>query len=144
MELLKLVALDEGDLDIVSAHVQDAVIKVSDLVFEAREKRFAVAMNRFVWEKKRRFFDRSNERRRAVLHFDRVLAASSVGIDRSRADDVLALLAIRFTPADPPAGEIELIFAGDVTIRLRAECIEARLTDLGAAWETPSRPDHET
>ena len=31
--MLKLVALDEEDLKIVSAHVQDAVMKVGDLEF---------------------------------------------------------------------------------------------------------------
>ena len=48
MDLLKLAALDEKDLEIISAHVQDAVMKVDDLTYRAAEKRFLVAMNRFV------------------------------------------------------------------------------------------------
>jgi hypothetical protein len=67
----------------------------------------------------------------------------TVGISRDKPDDILSLLAIRFKPADPPSGTIELIFAGTAAIRLEAECIEARLTDLGAAWEASSRPVHD-
>ncbi|TGP15887.1 DUF2948 family protein, partial [Mesorhizobium sp. M1D.F.Ca.ET.234.01.1.1] len=33
MAALKLIALDDQDLSIVSAHVQDAVMKVSDLEY---------------------------------------------------------------------------------------------------------------
>ncbi|EKF40880.1 DUF2948 family protein [Nitratireductor indicus] len=146
MEFLKLVALDEVDLGILSAHLQDAVAKVSDLSFERSEKRFAVAFNRFVWEKevRRTAFRRSpHERRRAILHFDRVLTVRAIGIDRNRPNDVLSLLAINFIAGEAPSGTIELIFSGDTAIRLEVECIEARLTDLGAAWETASRPAHD-
>ncbi|MCR4265547.1 DUF2948 family protein [Nitratireductor sp. ZSWI3] len=146
MDFLKLVALDEVDLGIISAHVQDAVVKVGDLAFERPEKRFAAAMNRFVWEKEtRRRFLRPlpHERRRSIVHFDRVLSTKASGIDRSRPGDVLSLLAIHFVPGEAPSGTIELIFSGDAAIRLEVECIEARLTDLGAAWETPARPSHD-
>ncbi len=40
MDLLRLMALDQGDLDIVSAHVQDAVIRVGDLDFSAARRQF--------------------------------------------------------------------------------------------------------
>ena len=39
---LKLIALDADDLAIVSAHLQDAVLKAADLVYLPREKRFAL------------------------------------------------------------------------------------------------------
>ncbi len=141
MDALKLVALDAEDLNIVSAHVQDAVTKVGELEFLPRVRRFVVPMNRFVWEKKSVFFRQNNERRRAVLHFDRVLGAKTSGISRGRPDDVLSLLAISFVPIREPAGIVELIFAGDGAIMLEVECIEARLADLGGAWEA-SRPAH--
>lgn len=140
---LKLVALDEEDLKIVSAHAQDAVMKLADIDYRAGEKRLLVAMNRFVWEKPDGVFTRRNERRRSVLHFERVLGVRSTGIDRDNREAVLSLLAIRFVPSEAPAGTIELIFSGDAAIRLEVECIEARLADLGAAWDTRSRPAHE-
>ena len=143
MQPLKLAALDEDDLKIVSAHVQDAVMKVGDLDYAARSKRFVAAMNRFAWEASRGgLFRRHNERRRSVLHFDRVLSVRTTGVDVSRPDEVLSLLAIRFDTGEAPAGAIELVLSGGGIVRLEVECIEARLADLGAAWETASRPLH--
>ena len=144
MTPLKLVALDEKDLEIVSAHTQDAVMKVGDLAFLPEAKRFVAPMNRFAWEAAKGFFRRRDERRNSVLHFDRVLGAKLAGIDRSKPDEVLSLLAVRFEASDVPAGAIQLIFSGGGTIRLDVECIEARLADLGAAWQAGSRPIHRT
>lgn len=147
MDFLKLVALDDVDLGILSAHLQDAVVKVGDLAFEPSNRRFAVACNRFVWENETRrgFLKKTpHERRRSILHFDRVQHVRAAGINRGRPDDVLSLLALNFIPAEEtPTGVVELIFSGDAALRLDVECIEARLTDLGAAWETPSRPRHD-
>ena len=52
MTALKLLALDEDDLKVMSAHVQDAVMKVGDLQFLPAAKRFVLPMNRFAWEVK--------------------------------------------------------------------------------------------
>ena len=144
MDLLKLIALDAADLAIVSAHVQDAVTKVGDLAFSPAEKRFVLPLYRFVWEVEAgRFRKPHNERRNSVLHFERVLAVKATGIDRDKKQDVLSLLAINFEPGDAPAGAIDLIFAGSAVVRLEVEVIEARLADLGGAWEAASRPDHK-
>lgn len=144
MSELKLVALDEEDLKVISAHCQDAVLKTKDIAYFPAERRLVVAMNRFVWEKKTGFFRRDYERRRTALHFERVLSVKLSGVDRTRPEDVHELLAIRFTAGELPAGTIELVFAGDAAMRLEVEYIEARLADLGAAWETGSRPQHTT
>lgn len=144
MEALKLLAFDSEDLRIVSAHVQDAVMKIADLKVAASSRSFSVEMNRFVWEKKRGFFDRTGERRRALLVIKRVLSVRSTGIDRAKAGDVLNLLAVTFhRGAEEPAGAIELTFSGSAAMRLEVECIEVQLTDVGAAWETQARPDHQ-
>lgn len=143
MDLLKLIALDADDLAVVSAHVQDAVAKVGDLTYQPGEKRFVVPMHRFVWEIDAGTFRKPhNERRNSVLHFERVLGARAIGIDREKRHEVLELLAVRFEPATEPAGTIELTFAGGGAIRLDVEVVEARLADLGGAWEASSRPRH--
>jgi hypothetical protein len=142
MDVLKLIALDDQDLGIISACVQDAVMKVGELEYLPAAKRFVLPMNRFVWEKKSSFFRQHNERRQSVLHFDRVLGAKLSGISRDKPAEILALLAISFVPLSGPAGIVELIFAGDSAIMLEVECIEARLADLGSAWEATSRPAH--
>lgn len=143
MDALKLVALDDQDLSIISAHVQDAVAKVGDLEYLPATKRFVLPMNRFAWEAKSGLFRRHNERRQSVLHFDRVLGAKTSGIPRDKPAQVLSLLAISFLALDAPAGIVELIFSGGGAIMLDVECIEARLADLGGAWEAASRPLHK-
>ena len=142
MDQLKLAALDEDDLKVISAHVQDALMQIGDIDYSPARKWFLVPMNRFVHDGKRGLFRRKYERRRSVLHFEHVLSVRSTGIDRDHIEDVLSLLAIRFIPGEAPAGTIELVFAGNATIQLGVEFIEARLADLGAAWETASRPEH--
>lgn len=144
MSPLKLVALDTQDLEVVSAYVQDAVMKVADLSYLPAERRFVAAMNRFAWEKRPRLFSRRGERRRSVLHFEGVKAVTSSGLDRDGSgEDVLSLLAVRFEPgAEAPAGTIELTCSGAAAIRLEVDYIEARLADLGGAWEAASRPRH--
>ena len=143
MDQLKLVALDEEDLKVVSAHVQDAVMKIGDIEFLPSLKRFIVPMNRFVWEGRARFFQPRPQRRNCVLHFDRVLNAKTSGIARDKPADILSLLAVSFVPMDSPAGIVELIFSGGGTIMLDVECVEARLADLGGAWQASSRPSHK-
>jgi hypothetical protein len=141
MSELKLVALDEEDLKIISAYCQDAVLKAGNMIYDSGRKQVVSQMNRFVWEKKTGFFRRNYERRLAALHFEGVTRVRMTGIDRAR-DDVLELLALRFLAGDAPSGTVELVFAGQAAIRLDVEYIEARLADLGAAWETGNRPQH--
>ncbi len=142
MAALKLIALDDQDLSIVSAHVQDAVMKVSDMEYLPAAKRFVLTMNRFAWEAKSGLFRQHNERRQSVLHFDRVLGVKTSGIARDKPAEVLSLLAISFIPISKPAGIVELVFSGGGTIMLDVECIEARLADVGGSWEATSRPVH--
>lgn len=143
MDHLKLVALDEEDLGIISAHVQDAVTKVGDLKFLRAEQRFVLPINRFAWERQMGRSGKTPERRNAVLHFDRVLTVQSAGIDIERRAETLVLLALAFHSGETPGGIIELLFSADATIRLGVECIETRLADLGGAWEASSKPKHD-
>jgi len=78
-----------------------------------------------------------------VLNFTRVLSAKAMRIPRDQPDEILSLLTISFTPTSAPAGLVELVFSGGGTIRLEVECIEARIADLGGAWEASSRPVHK-
>jgi sporulation-control protein spo0M len=99
-------------------------------------------VNRYAWEKKRSLFSRRGERRRSVLHFNRVLGVRSSGINQAKGDTVLSLLAIEFAPSEAPAGTIELTFAGGGAMALDVEVIEIQLADVGGAWEAAARPRH--
>ena len=140
---LKLAAIDEEDLAVVSAHVQDAVLKVGDMLYLPKERRFALAMNRFIWERAEDGRRRDYERRRTALTFDRVNAVKTTGLDRGRPDTVLELLAVAFEPTDAPGGCVTLVFAGGAAVQIDVEVIEARLADLGAAWATRAKPAHD-
>jgi hypothetical protein len=138
-EPLKLIALDADDLSVISAHLQDAVLKRGDIVWLPGEKRFALALRRFDWEGAAQGQKR---RRLSALHFERVTAARSTKV--AAGDAVLSLLAVTFTQSDDPAGQVTLHFSDGAAIRLDVECIEAQMKDLGPMWEavaTPAHPD---
>ena len=139
LEHLRLLALDGDDLAIISAHLQDAVLKAGDLSYLPDQTAFALLARRFDWET-----GGDDPRRRLTgLHIDRVLSCRSRGIDRSRPDEALNLLAVTFDVGDAPSGTLRLVFAGGASIELAVECIEARLKDLGPVWATETRPEHK-
>jgi hypothetical protein len=145
MPELKLIALDADDLKVISAHLQDAVLKVGDIAYLPRERRYAAIGNRFDWTEALAGPNGGADtytRRRAALRFERVLGAKVQGIDLARKDAVLELLAIAFEPGEAPQGHVMLHFAGGGAIRLEVECIEAELKDLGPVWSAASMPRH--
>lgn len=139
MDTLKLVALDAEDLAVVSAHLQDAVIKVADMAWLAKDKRFALVCNRFDWEAAD---GGQRRRRRTGLRFDRVRSVRHrlAGADP---DAVLNLLAVTFDEDSAPSGAVTLVFSGGAAIRIEVECLECEMRDLGPMWETPSTPVHD-
>ncbi len=76
-EPIKLVALDHDDLKILSAHLQDAVLRMSDMVYMPAERHFAAVLSRFDWLAAETDGGRhSNMRRcRCALRFDKVTRA---------------------------------------------------------------------
>lgn len=139
--MLRLTALDAEDLSIISAHMQDAVLKAGDLSYLRKARKFALIANRFVWEHEAKA--EHFERRRAGLHFDRVNKVTVQNLRRDDREAVLSLLSIGFEAGKAPSGVIVLNFSGGGTIRLEVECIEAQLSDLGPAWTTANMPQHE-
>jgi hypothetical protein len=127
---LKLIALDADDLAVISTHVQDARVLISDIVWRQSEKRLVIGMNRLDWEQS--LSGRTEPRRLvAALRFDRVLACKSRNIDLAKPDSLLELVGIEFHDADAPGGSALLIFAHGGALRLDVECLECELTDLG-------------
>jgi len=154
MSSLKLIALDAEDLAVVSAHVQDGVLKVADMMFDRRGKRFAAVFNRFDWSDALGVMadgasdakSKTEYRRvQSALRFDRVHSAKVQGIDLTAGGSVLSLLALQFTPAGPDRldGSVLIQFSGNSAIKLEVECIEAELKDLGPAWQANGLPAHQ-
>jgi Protein of unknown function (DUF2948) len=142
MGALKLTALDEEDLEVISAHLQDAVMRVGDMTYLPAEKRFAIVLNRFDWENAQASKTEGYQRRRAGVDFGRVLGVRTRNLHRQSDDAILSLLSVGFQVDEPPSGKIILVLAGDGEIELNVECIEGRMRDLGPAWPTQNQPEH--
>ncbi|WP_114184770.1 DUF2948 family protein [Microvirga aerophila] len=138
MDLLKLVALDAEDLAVVSAHLQDALLRVGDVLYLPGERRFVIQTRRFDWET-----PDTPQRRLTCLHFEHVTAVRVRGIEQGNKDALLNLLAISFVERDAPAGTATLIFAEGGAIQVDVECIEMQMKDLGPVWAAESCPSHD-
>lgn len=141
MELLKLAALDSDDLAVVSAHLQDAILRADDLAWLKPQRRFVLVARRFDHTVTA---EEAPRRRLVGVHFERVASVKAKGlVPGGGSQETLSLLAVTFEPRETPSGVATLVFAGGAAIRLDLECIEVRMKDLGPVWEAEGRPDHE-
>ena len=130
MAELKLIALDADDLAVISAHVQDARVQTSDIVWRQGEKRLVVGMSRLDWEQTLAG-EAAPRRLVAALRFDRVLACKSRNIDLEAPQAALEVVGIEFYPGEAPGGSVVLLFAQEGALRRDVECVVCELTDLG-------------
>lgn len=135
MESLKLAAFDQEDLAILSTHLQGALLTVGDLAYLPRDKRFALIAARIPtsWASSEAAGrgEPCCQRRQTGVHFERVLKVATRGIDRTRPQDPLEIIALAFAAGDRPAGRVTILLAHDRDIRLDVECLEAACSDLG-------------
>ena len=134
---LRLLAQDPEDLEIISAAMQDAVLKVGEIAYEKAAKRLTIAFNRYRWE------SGGGARVRSGLQFAGVLELQARKIRRGAPEAVLELLAMTFTPREAPGGVVTLSFAGGADLRATVECVEAVLADVSEPWPTRRKPAHE-
>jgi hypothetical protein len=147
---LRLRAVDTLDLSVIAAHLQDALVKMSDLGFDKSTRRFALIFNRFMWEDleaergKGAKADRNAPYRRvrSALHFDAVQRIQTMGLRLANTEALAALMTIAFEPKNDLSGAVKLTFAGGGAIKLDVECLDAWLTDISAPWATKNKPGH--
>ena len=144
---LRLRAVGEDDLAVISSLVQDAVGKAGDVVWMPRKRRLVALVNRFRWENHigRSTEPKACERVRAALTVEGVQKVRARGIDPRERERVFELLALLFQPTDGPAGTLTLTMAGDAELVVEVECLELSLTDLSRPWAAKARkvPAHE-
>ncbi|MBL8552428.1 MAG: DUF2948 family protein [Hyphomonadaceae bacterium] len=139
---LKLIAEDAEDLEIISAAAQDALVRVQDLSFDAKARRFTLVLRRFRWETAAN--GPPYERVNSALSFHGVLAVKTRKLRRDAPEALAAVLSVMFMPGEEaPAGAARIVLAGGGEISLDLECVDASLIDVGAPWRTPRRPEHE-
>jgi hypothetical protein len=144
---LRLVAQDGEDLKVISTLIQDAVLPVTELKYDAKRRRFAALLNRFRWEDREEAerLGRAYERVRSLLVIEDVRKVQSFGFDRADKDLVLSLLSISFDPGEDGTGRLTLTLAGDGAVALDVEALEVRLDDVTRPYRAPSGrvPSHD-
>lgn len=142
---LALIARAPGDLPVISALVQDAVLRAGDLRLDRAMRHFALLLGRFRWEDAgvAEKAARPYERVRAVLSVQEVLTVQTKALP-PEADAVLQLLGLSFTEGPAPGGILELSFAGGAALRLQLEALEVTLKDISRPYRAPSgkKPAH--
>ncbi len=138
---IKIAALDEEDLAVISAHLQDAVFAVGDLRWMKKTGKLSFVANRYV-----HFGSKAGtgERRLCGVQISRVRRVSARNITMTDKSAIVSLLAMTFIADDEaPEGTVELSFAGGGAVRAEVECIEIAMADLSEAWPARARPDHD-
>lgn len=135
---LKLLAQDAGDLQVVSAALQDAVGKIGDIRFEQKARRLTLSFNRYCWE------TGGGRRVRAALQFGSVERVEARRLRSDAPEAVVDLLSVVFEPAEePPGGTVVLTFAGGGEMRVAVECLDVLMADVSEPWPTRRRPRHD-
>jgi Protein of unknown function (DUF2948) len=154
---LKLKATDAEDFRIIAACLQDALIPVGDMKYEAAPREFVLVANRFRWENCDETCEselaapapaeapidpafmpcNSYERVNCGILFHGVDGVRRKGLDQRDRGRVLELLTIEAHP-----GAIVMVFAGDAALRLEGPHISCVMRDIGEPWPTQWRPRH--
>ena len=140
---LKLIAKTDEDLRVISAHLQDSIVKTSDIANLKKNRIFLMQLNRFMWEDVEKGVFRKNKRIRTILRFENILKVTSKNVNQKKNDRFLDFLAIETSKMPDKNYEMNLIFSGDIVIKLVAEAIEVTLDDQGSPWESKNKPKHE-
>jgi hypothetical protein len=139
---LRLVAEDDADLKVISAAVQDAVLKAENIKYDSKRRRFTLEVNRFQWEDAPK--RGAKTRVRALLAFDSVLGVKTRAVSKTDPDMVMSILSVTFAPDDePPGGKVSILFSGDGELQLDAEALDVTLLDSEYEWATRHTPDHD-
>ena len=134
VEPLRLLAEDADDLQIISAALQDAILRPVDIVWAKQARTLTIAFSRFCWEC-------GGTRVMCAMQFGDVLAVKSRRLPRNP-DASLELLALDFMPTEAPSGRVILMFAGGGDLRVDVECLDAVVTDISERWPARVAPTH--
>lgn len=135
---LRLLAQSSGDVPIISALLQDAVLKPEDLHYNPRARRLVMLVNRYRWEDKT-----LPTRVRAGVRIESVLQVQRQAWPTATADTVLDLLSLTAESAENETTVLTLAFAGGAGLRITAECVDIIVEDVTQAWAARLKPRHD-
>ena len=142
-QTLKLTGTSEEDIKVISAHLQDSITQIKDIIHLKINRIFLIQFNRFMWEDIEKGVFRNNKRVISVLKFENVLNVYSKNLNQNSKDRFLDFLAIETKFLSDKSYEINLHFAGDILIKINSEVIECFLEDISDPWETKNKPKHD-
>jgi hypothetical protein len=144
---LRLVAMDNEDLQVLSALCQDSVFPATEMQWHRGKQRFGILLNRFRWEEipKADRGKRTPERVQCVLAVENVQRVASQGVTQGDVDTILSLMSVTFDPDESGGGAVLLTLAGDGAIRLSVSELEVALRDVTRPYASVSGkvPDHK-
>ena len=140
---LKLIGRNLDDLKVISAHLQDSITTVKDIVFLKQNKIFVLIVNRFMWEDVERGVFRKNKRIRCAVKFEEVNKTVSKNINQKKKNKILECLAIHSSlNQKDKIYETKIFFAGGSIITMFSETIDIVMHDLGKPWDVKFTPKH--
>lgn len=143
-EHLRLRAVDEHDLQVIAACLQDALIPLREMAFMAEESRFMAAFSRFQRERVDDPADAADLTLcQSALRIDDVKSVKYRGLDGELGGIRFELLTMVTEPAAGGGVYIVLLFAGDVAIRLHVGELAVTLEDFGDPWPAGVTPHHD-
>ena len=140
---LKLLAKNQDDLKVISAHLQDSIVTVKDIIFLKQNRTFIMIVNRFMWEDIEKGVFRDSKRIRCAIKFEEVVKVESKNINQKNRNKPLECLAIKSSIAEDESHKIKIFFAGDSIITIGVEVINVILQDLGKSWKAKYIPKHK-
>ena len=141
---IRLMAREAQDLSVISALMQDAIGKTSEVGWLPDKRIFALMVNRFRWEDAdaAKAEGRAYERVRAGLHVEDVSAAKFRGFNVAKGQEAFEILSITFKPGEDGTGHVVIDCAGGAGFELTVEALDVRMADMETVWRTQHLPDH--
>ena len=143
---LSLIAQNEEDLVVISTLCQDSIIKIANIKWAKKSKRFYLLINRFCWELNDLSKKKSSNMLRinSIMSFNSVLSVKSAGIQQNNNSDITSLLTLNYNFFNFEKQAIDLLFSGNSQITLNIECIDVFLKDISEPFEgtTSKQPKH--
>jgi hypothetical protein len=140
---LKLRAIDDEDLAVLAAFLQDAIVSVSEMAYLPQESRFALAVCRFRWEaavgeKPDDLPEDVFERVTCAVTIDAVREPKYRGFSLKERTRLMPLLTATYED-----GAVLLTFGGGAALKLAVDRLDFRMEDFGVCWPTRQKPEHD-
>jgi hypothetical protein len=135
---LKLRAVDEEDLAVLAAFLQDSIACVGEMAYLPEERRFALIVCRFCWERAmKEDTERLYDRIECAITIEGVDAPQYRGFSLRERSRLMPLLTLGWHD-----GVVQLTFGGGAGLRLKAASLDLRMEDVGPCWPTRYKPEH--